>query len=255
MPFNIGNMFRPTQQIVTPPTPQAGGPAIPGGTTAPPANGSTMQIQNPGAGELNPPQTNQTQDNSPLAGFSSLWETDPNAKPPVDPWSQPILPNDPAKIQEAARKMNLMQGVDPALVQKVMAGNDPQAVMDLIQFASQSTLAMAAQLTTATVEKAGTTIRDRERAGLDERFRSFQDRNLSVDDPVLNHPAAQPMLDMARRQIRMKNPNMSADKVQEMAVQYLRQFATAMGTGDPTQQSAKLDATGTPEQDWSTFAE
>lgn len=251
--FSIGQMFRPTQQVqVATPQPQSPQGQQPG---TPPQGtpGSTMQLNNPAAGNPNPPATNEPQDNSPLAPFATLWDTDPNAKPSVDPWSQPILPTDPAKVQAAAKQMNMLNGIDPTMIQKVMAGNDPQALMDIINAVAQNTLAMSAQLTSASVEKAGTTIKTRYDSGLDARFRDFQDRNLSVENPVLNHPGAQPMLQMARQQIRAKNPTMSPQQVQDEAVKYLMSFAGAMNTGDPTKQPVPLDNTGTPEQDWSSF--
>lgn len=251
--FSIGNMFRPTQQVAPAPTqqPQPGQQAPTQQSQVGPANGANLPVPT-NVPNLNPAPDNQTQDNSPLAPFAKMWETDPTAKPPTDPWSQPILPSDPAQIQAAAKTMNMMQGVDPALMARATAGNDPAAFLEVMNAVSQNTLAMAAQLTTATVEKAGSTIRSRQDATLEEKFRDFTIRNLSTDNPVLNNPAVQPMLVMARQQIKQKNPGWSPQQVQDEAVKYLNSFASAM-SGQTQQASQVTDQTGTPEQDWSKF--
>jgi hypothetical protein len=211
-----------------------------------------MQVQNPEAGNSNPPVTNDPASNSPLDTWKDVWQTDPKATPPSDPWSQPILPSDPVKIREAASKMDMMAGMPPELIQKVTTGGDPQALMDLMNRVAQNTLAMAAQLTTASVEKAGTTIRDRTQQQLPDQFREYQLNNLPVDNPVLNHPGAQGLLQMTRQQLKMKNPNWNAQQIQQEAEKYLTGFASAVSQhGAP--QSPRTDRTGTPEQDWEQF--
>jgi hypothetical protein len=252
MAFNISNIFRPTQQTTQAPQQgqapqQAMPPAPPPGTP-----GSTMQIQNPAAGDPNPPATNDSADNSPLDAWKDVWHTDPKATTPADPWSQPILPSDPNKIREAASKMDMMAGMPPELMQKAMAGNDPQALMDLMNRVAQNTLAMSAQLATASVERAGTVIRDRTKQELPDQFRDYQLNNLPVESPVLNHPGAQGLLQMTRQQLKMKNPSWSAQQIQDQAVKYLSSFAGALSQSDAPQQP-KTDRNGTPEQDWDSF--
>ena len=211
-----------------------------------------MQVQNPGAGNPNPQATNDPTDNSPLDAWKDVWHTDPKANPPSDPWSQPILPSDPVKIREAASKMDMMAGMPPELVQKVVAGNDPQALMDLMNRVAQNTLAMSAQLATASVERAGSVIRDRTKSELPEQFREYQLNNLPVENPVLNHPGAQGLLQMTRQQLKMKNPSWNAQQIHEEAVKYLTNFAGALSQSNEPNKP-KTDNSGTPEQDWESF--
>lgn len=243
---SIANIFRPTQQVTQtqqPPQPQQ---------QPNPTPGSTMQVQNPEAGNPNPTPSNGNADNSPLDAWKDVWHTDPKAQAPTDPWSQPILPSDPNKIREAASKMDMMAGMPPELVQKVVAGNDPQALMDLMNRVAQNTLAMSAQLATASVERAGTVIRDRTKQELPEQFREYQLSNLPVENPVLSHPGAQGLLQMTRQQLKMKNPSWNAQQIHDEAVKYLTGFAGALSqTGMP--QQPRTDRSGTPEQDWESF--
>lgn len=253
---SISSLFRPTQQVA--PTPGQYGqqpmpqqpPVIPPG-----APGSSMEPQNQQSlqqGQSQPNGSNKQGENSPLDAWAEVWKTKPTDQQPTDPWSQPILPSDPNKIREAAGKMDMMAGVPPELLQKVNAGNDPQALMELMNKVAQNTLAMSAQLATASVERAGTVIRDRTRQELPEHFREYQLRDLPVDNPVLNHPGAQGLLQMTRQQLKMKNPDWSAQRIQDEAVKYLTSFAGAVSqNAGPA--APRLDNSGTPEQDWEAF--
>jgi hypothetical protein len=150
--------------------------------------------------------------------------------------------------------MNMMQGVDPNLVQKVQAGGDPQALMDLMNAVAQNTLAMATQLTTASVERAGTVIRDRTRGELPEHMREFQLNNLPVENPVLNHPGAQGLLKTTKAQLKMQNPTWTAQQIQATAEQYLQSFAQAVNPGTPGPGNTPgVDRHGQKEEDWSSF--
>lgn len=242
---SIANIFRPTQQVSAAPTGQQQ-------PQQPPVPGSSMQVQNPQAGVASPPPTNDAADNSPLDAWKDVWHTDPKANPPSDPWSQPILPSDPNKIREAASKMDMMAGMPPELVQKALAGNDPQSLMDLMNRVAQNTLAMSAQLATASVERAGTVIRDRTKQEMPDQFREYQLNNLPVENPVLNHPGAQGLLRTTRQQLKMNNPTWNAQQIHDEAVKYLTGFAGALSqTGTP--QQTPRDSSGTPEQDWEAF--
>lgn len=252
--FSLSNMFRPTQQVTVVPTqgqPQQQG--VQGQPAQPqPTPGSTMQPNNSAAGNPNPAATNTGGDNSPLDAWKDVWHTDPKAIPPSDPWSQPILPSDPNKIREAAGKMDMMSGVPQDLLAKVTAGNDSQALIQLMNVVAQNTLAMSAQLSSASVERAGTVIRDRTNGSMKDQFRDFQLQSLPVENPVLNHPGAQGLLQMTRQQLKMKNPNWSAQQIQDEAVKYLTQFGSALTDSNAPKQS-QLQPDGSPQQDWDNF--
>lgn len=253
---SVSNIFRPTQQV-----------SVTGQPTTP---GHTMQPNNPGAapqsaqgGNQSQPQGDPSQGgnqaqppqeggNSPLDGWKDIWQNDPNIKPAADPWVHPLLPTDPTKVREAANKMDLVAGIPQELMARVQAGNDPAALVEMINQVARNTLAVSAQLTAASVEHAGTAIRDRTRAELPGTFKKLQLDTLPVDNPVLSHPGAQGMLQLARQQLQMKHPDWSAQQIQEAASKYLLDFATAASAANQPTKPA-LDSSGTPEQDWSNF--
>jgi hypothetical protein len=263
---NISNLFRPTQQVTVTPqpaNPMQGAPVPPGGTMQPnnPAAGTgsgqsgapNLPAPQPGTDPQQQTSQNPADTGPSLDNWKTVWDTPPADKTPTDPWSQPILPSDPAKIREAAGKMDMLSGVNPELMQKAMSGSDPQAFMQVINAVAQNTLAMSAQLSSASVERAGSVIRERTEQSLPEKFRDFQLNQLPVDNPVLNHPGAQGLLRMTRQQLKMQNPTWNAQQINDEAVKYLTTFAAAT-----THQSAPAVQQRTSQQaqegtDWSTF--
>lgn len=235
---NISAIFRPVQQVTQQPAPP-------------------MSQQNPGAGQ-GAPAAGTSQPNSeppapppnPLDEFKPLWQTDPNAKPPADPLAAPILNSDPAKIKEAASKVDFLGQVPQELLQKVMQGNDPQALMQLINTVSQNTLAMAAQLSTATVEQGAARANQRLLDALPSKVADIQLRQMQPENPILRHEAVQPMLDLARSQLRMQNPNMPPAEVNKRAEDYILAVAkAATGSADTQSGTSRVD----PSEDWDRF--
>lgn len=208
---SISDIFRPTQQVTV-------------------ANQPPMAQQNPAAGGNPPPPGTslpnaETTPPNPLDGFSTIWQTDPKAAPTVDPLNQPLLNPDPVKMREAASKLDFVGMLPKELVSRVHAGNDPAAIVELVNAAAQAALAQAAQLSTATVEHAGTRLKDRMLQSLPGRIRDVQIGQTKPSNSVLEHPAAQPMLHIARAAIATKNPHMSPAEINAQAEAYLQGFA------------------------------
>lgn len=249
MAWNISQIFRPTQQVSSPQ-----GQQMPQGgqQQQQPTPGSSMQVRNdPTGGGNNQPGGNNSQEpSSPLDNFKDAWKTpDPGkGQPPADPFSQPLFQTDPAKIREAASQMDFMQGVPQELMQKVMAGGDPQALMQLMNYVGQQALATSLHLSTATIEQAGTKIGSRFQEALPGRFKDFQLNSSKPSNPVLEHPAAAPMLKMAKQQFRMSNPDASAEDINAMAENYVMTFAKAI-VGDGNSGSQNQGA-GENQQDF-----
>lgn len=243
LPFNISNMFRNTQQTVSanPPAP-APAPAQPQGTP-----GSSMQ-----QGGM---KQEEQEGGSPLDGFAKLWETDPTsgANPPSDPFSEPLFATDPNKIREAASQMDFISQLPQELMQKAMSGQDPQAFMQVINTVAQNSLATALQVATGTVEQAGSKIGKRFNDALPARFKDLQINSAAPANPVLNHPSVQPMLKMARQQIKMMNPDYTPEQVNKEAERYLSSFASALTDGDPNKPVAPKSADD--ETDWMSWVQ
>jgi hypothetical protein len=211
--------------------------------------GATLGQNNPNASV---PSEGQQAPSSPLDPFKDLWKTDPTkpTQPIADPFSQPLFNTDPAKIIEAAGKADFLSQVPPELMQKVMAGNDPQALTQLINSVAQQSLALSLQLSTATVEQAGTKMGERFNSSLPEKFKGMQLDGIKPTNPALQHPAAEPMLRNLRDQVRRQEPNLSPDEVNAKAEQYLSAFAAQLS------QPANPDGTAgkKAEDNWDEWA-
>ena len=258
---SIANIFSP-KASGTPVAP-AGAPAAP--VAQAPAN--PMAQNNPTAGATTPPASGQSQPTldangqpvqqqqaNPLDAFQTIWQT-PTADgktPPVDPFTQPLLNSDPSKIAAAAGKINVLQNIPQDLMAKAASGQDPAAFAQVIQAAVQAGIATAAQLTTATVEQATAMNNQRVLNALPDRVNKINLSQMAPENPMLAHPAVQPMLQMAKLQIAQNNPGMSAQEVAKQAEAYMTTFASAInpgqagqsqqqGNGQPGQQSNDPD--------------
>jgi hypothetical protein len=190
---------------------------------------------------------------SPLDAWKDMWKTGDNqGQQPTDPFSQPLFNMDSTKLQEAVNKTDFTQGVPPELMQKVMQGGDPQALISLINHVGQQSLSLSVQLSQASMEQAGKTIGKRVNDTLPTKFNEFQLNNTSPTNPVLQDPAAAPMLKMARAQLRMTYPDESASEINKMAEDYIADFAkvVAGGSGPSTNDSGAQKG----EMDWNDWA-
>lgn len=230
---NIANIFRPVQPVQQ----QAQQP---------------MPQVNPGAAVLpSPGESNPTVPSNPLDEFTPLWQTDPNAKPVVDPLSAPLFQSNPQAIAEAASKIDFVGQIPAELIQKAMSGQDPQAFAAVMNAVAQRTLATATQLSTATIEQANTRNNARMQQVLPDRMKKIQLDSLTSENPALQHPASQPLLQMVRSQIQMKNPQLSATEINQRAESYLSGFASQLTA---PQQAAEAAKQGSNEVDWEAWA-
>lgn len=236
---SVADMFRPTQQVTVAPQPVA----------------SPMAMQNPGAALVTPPAgaslpTANAAPANPMDEFTTLWQTDPNATPSVDPLTTPLFNTDPAKIAAAAGKIDFMAQMPPDLVAKAMSGTDPAAFMQLINAVAQRTLATSTQLNAATLEQATSRNNDRVMQAIPGRVKQIQLDSIQSENPVLQHPASQPFLQLVRAQIQMKNPGMSAATINAQAERTLTGFASQLAAPASTE-ATRSAAGGT---DWDSWA-
>lgn len=202
----------------------------------------SMPIQNPGADPANASQVpnggaaNQPAPQpTPLDEFKDIWKTVP-AKEGEDPFSKPILTHDPAKLKEAVGKMNFMDGVAPELLTKALAG-DAQALTQVINTAVQKSFEAGVGLQTSMIEGSFKTNNERVNSTLPKRIREQQIDSTKSTNPILNHEATAPMLDMAKRAIMNQNPGLNASEVQARAELYITNF------GESLQGQKQADAT------------
>lgn len=234
---SVADMFRPTTQVSTQvPTVTPMGQANPGAAGQVPPSGTSL------------PNTEAPPAN-PLDAFTEMWQHDPKSQPAVDPLSTPLFNTDPAKIAAAAGKIDFLAQVNPELVTKAMAGNDPQAFMQVMNAVAQRTLATATQLNAATIEQATSRNNERFSQALPSKVKQIQLNSLQSENPALQHPASQPLLQMVRAQIQMKEPGLSAADINKRAESYLAGFATQLST-PPVTETQRQQASGTDWEAW-----
>lgn len=220
-----------------------------------PAPATPMSQNNPGADPSLVPEAGKSKTVSdtpanPLDAFNTLWQTDPKAKPAVDPLAQPLLNTDQKAIQDAAAKMDFVSQLDPALVQKAMSGQDPAAFIQVMNSVAQRTMASAAQLTTATVEQATSKNNQRIQQVLPGKIKEANIAATVPENPALAHPATQPLLQLVRSQLQMKHPEMSAQQITAEAERTLSTFASQIVVPPAAEVKATQQTAGT---DWDTW--
>lgn len=190
-------------------------------------NNSQIQSGNTGAADATGGEQidpNKKPEGSQLDTFNDLFkmETDDKGQPIVrsDPMDGPIMNLDAAKLQEAAKKMNFTQGMDPEILQKAMSGSDPAAFMQVLNTAVQNGFQGAIKVTQQMAEEAIQRNNARVEAALPDRIRTTQIRQHQSSNPVLSHPAVAPIMEGLKATIAQKNPNLSPDRVAGMAEQY-----------------------------------
>ena len=222
---------------------QPNNPTVPSSATVPPNNPNDPAALRAGA--------NGGGDASPLDKFNDLWKADPNAKP-VEHSIQ--LPFDGNKVLEAAKGVDFLKKINPELVQKAMTG-DANSMAAVIQESSQLALAQSVGVTTSIVNEA-----------LSRQSKHYEDkiipdilRRHSVstevrrDNPLFDHPATAPMLNMLEGQLAQKYPSASAADVKAMAQDYLLNFSSEVLTasGKVVSDQPPAAARGTPQEtDW-----
>jgi hypothetical protein len=190
---------------------------------------------------------------SQLDAFTDLFKVepvDPNNPEPVNPMDQPLLAFDPAKLKEAAGKMNFAAGIDAETMQKAM--QDPAVFMQVINQVAQNGFAGAISTVAPMVEQTIRKNNERVESALPERVRNVQISQTGPKNPALSHPAAKPIVDGMKYQIAAKNPHLSPEKVAELAESYFINLSTELQAGSPqNQQQQQKQKAG--EADWTSF--
>ncbi len=212
--------------------------------TPAPARVEPMANQNPGANPANVAnQPSGTAANGgvepiPLDTFKSIWDT-PATDPNGDPFSKPLLTMDPTKFGETVKTMNFTDGITKEAVTAAMS--DPDKLLQLINSASQKAFAAATQLSTHAIEGSHKTNNERIQGNLGKQIKAHTVQEIRSDNPILNHAATAPVLDMAKRAILAHEPNLTPQQVQQKAEQYVTDFGSALVGQQQASQAPKHD--------------
>lgn len=243
VPGAKGNFFSSVMDHFRTPAPGGGNTVTPGGGGQQPGNGQQQQnMMDPNNPLLPSGQGGGQQEDknkSPMAEFANLWDNPaPKAgeQPQVD-WNDPssIVPAqtlDPAKIGEAAKKIDFSRVLNPETVKKALAG-DAGAFGEALNSVAQAAFSNSALIASRIVDSslrgmAPRLINDAlphhmKRHGIGEGF--------GAENPIFNDPAVKPMLEMVTRQFQQQNPKSSAKEIADKAKAYVLAFANAANGG------------------------
>lgn len=206
----------------------------------------------PNEGGENNADPNKGAQGSQLDSFKDLFKLPTDDKGNVvsssNPLAEPLFAIDPAKVKEAASKMNFASGVDPATAQKALQG-DVQSFMDVINSVAQAGFAAAFQANAGITETAFNKNNARFESALPDRIRATQIKQTAIKHPALNHPAATVMIDSLKSTIAQTNPTLSPERVADMAENYVIAMAGDINNVN-SQQQQQNQRNSTMEVDW-----
>lgn len=243
MAFNIMDLFRSA-----PVAPQ-GQPAqgIPGNPTMPGPSG----VQNPGAlpGTQNSsvtavngvvPVSAPAPAPSLMEGFKDVWQTVPDDPTKKDTSAFANL--DPAKVMESAKNVDFTKVLTPDLLAKIAAGGQEAvvALSQAMQLTSQDVYGRGAITTAKIVEQALEKQRKDFEAALPNLVRQHAvTDSLRHENPMLNDPAIQPMVQALQHMLTMKHPNASSAEIKKNVNEYFDALGAAFAPKTPQSEAAK----------------
>lgn len=187
---------------------------------------------------------------SPLDKYKDLWQpvaTDPNA-----PTTQQSV--DPAKLMEAARKVDFSSALNQETLAKVAGGGDEaiKALLESFNSFGQQVYGQSAVTTARIVEQAVSQARDQFISEIPTVIKNQGARNKVFDDnPAFKHPAIAPMIDAQVQQLAQKFPKASPAELTSMAKDHLQAMAALIA---PPKANGSADSkTGDQGVDWDSY--
>jgi len=260
--MDIFSLFRGTQNAdAAAPAPQKVEPQ----KTAPLPGGESSTLETRGTASNDPPQGTPNQSATPaktegeafpLAGFEKMWENTNTGK-----GQMPSLNADPAKISEAAKKIDFSKGIDPALLQKAVGG-DVNALAEALNQAAQNAFSIATQASTHLVDKHVSAASEYMRSELPGQFKSFQAQDgLLTENPRLANPAVQPLIQVIQAQLAQQFPQATAAELRQHAQKYLSGVVSAISPegsapseGNKKRPGKQQEAQAKNQFDWENWA-
>lgn len=189
---------------------------------------------------------------APMAEFSKLWETKPNDGATTSSLFANI---DPAKVQEAAGKVNFAQVVGAETLSKIQAGGPEaaQAFVEAMNKVSQTVYAQSAVATTQLIDRALAEQNSRLESKLPDLIkRQTASESLKGDNAIFSNPAIAPVVNLIQNQVSNMYPNATAAEQKQMTVKYFKELTQAISPPAPAPK-----AKGKKEDDgfdWEAFA-
>lgn len=185
----------------------------------------------------NSPANNQVTpvESHPLDGFKDLWQTAPT-DPNKAPANNELVSWNQDDINKRVSAIDFTRSLPQDKIAAAMQG-DAGAFSQVLNGAIQQALALNMQLTAGTVNAAGDKLRTNLSAEIPNQFRQEQLKSSPTTNPMLDHPAVQPMLQATRMQLAQKNPGMSVADVNRKADEYFSTMMSSLQNNGQAQQT------------------
>lgn len=194
---------------------------------------------------------------SPMEKYTDLWDDAKDDKNTQNPGTQNTGP-DLTKVMEAAGKVDFSRVVTPEVLKQIEAGGSEgvQASIQAMNKMVQSVYGQSAMATAKIVEAKVKEVTDNFNAKLPEIIRKATAKDsLRGEDPRLSNPAVAPIISAVQERLAVKHPNASSKELNEMAKDYVTQFASVFSPDPAAAASSGKDGKNAKkgETDWSTF--
>jgi hypothetical protein len=229
-------------------------PAAPAPTPANPGNipnpTGAVTAQTPGMEANGTVPAAAPADNSPMAEFSTLWDTaptDPNAAPaPAAPTALTA-----ESIQQVVAKANFAGSVTPEVMAAISEGGEgaQAAFVAAINSAAQQAVTQSIMASNKLNEKAMADALAAHQAKLPDLLRKQADSDhMKTANPLFDNPAVKPVIEATQQQLRLKYPNATPAELTDMTTNYINAMGQAFAPPAPT-----VNDNGAGETDWSVF--
>jgi hypothetical protein len=159
---------------------------------------------------------------SPLANFADLWQ--PNKTDPNDPNSNPQPQEiDPAKMMEAAGKVDFTKVLSPEDLQKIQAGGEGavQALISSLNKTAQTVFGQSTIVAAKLIDQKVATAREEFAAQIPGLVKRQNLQENFADNPAFANPALQPVVQAVTQQMQEKFPKASVKEIDGMVKEYL----------------------------------
>lgn len=228
----------------TPAVPAQQAPAAPAGTPAPPGNIPDQQVvATPGNGVVPVPQ----KDESPLAEFNTLWDTDPNKGDDAPAAPTPL---DPEAVRKAVAKTDFSNVVTPDHLTAIAAGGEEAqaAFAQAMNAVAQQVMVQSTMVNNKLTEQAVERAIQSHTAGLPEMLRSqAASDHLKTANPLFSNPAVKPVIEATQTALLQKFPNATAAELTEMTQNYI------VAMGESFAPAVVVNDGGLQETDWEAY--
>jgi len=187
---------------------------------------------------------------SPLDSFKEFWQPAKEAAPgtaPVD------FKADPAKLMEAASKIDFAKVIKPEQLAAIKAGGEEAttALVEMMQTMQQATYAQSAFAATKIAETAVAQAQENFVRQLPALLRKqgLSD-SLVAENPALAHPALQPVIQAMQEQFATKYPNATPTELLDLAKNYVAGMGKIF---NPAPAPVAAKGSKGSETDWSKF--